>query len=418
MKTTEEIEKIKKTFEETELFKLSDIKQNSDGSYTLIPRDNIVFVKPLNYEHAQMLKKNPYLPKIQIRNNMFVAIKFPLAVRTDELQQRNESQLSTKFKSKLDNIIEAQKNGNIKRIAYFTLNIKSLPYTKYTPAKPYKAKQVTNADKPDTLLKQIVKSPKEYLEIKSVSLNYNTLVILKNATENKNLSLMHYAEEGATAFYTDCIFAYIMEHSQLLNPDYTKYETTPKEVHMNIKQLKKLFPNKMFTLKIPEGVTITYISKRENVIRNTDNDTVIIKFTDEYLRTFRSIIQRETMDTENIYSFIRVPMFFILQALKKENLSPNGFKFLLWFLAYYRMPSPRIFHTLRKIIEETGMDIKHGYRKPVETLNRYFDYLYKVNVFANADKPFKLSYKDLDMPPKINKQFIQIKKPQRSKDNS
>ena len=64
------------------------------------------------------------------------------------------------------------------------------------------------------------------------------------------------------------------------------------------------------------------------------------------------------------------------------------------------------------------MDIKHGYRKPVETLNRYFEYLYNVNVFANVDKPFKLSYKELDTPPKFNKQFIHIKKPQIKKDNS
>ena len=75
------------------------------------------------------------------------------------------------------------------------------------------------------------------------------------------------------------------------------------------------------------------------------------------------------------------------------------------------MKNPIIFHNVRTIIEEVGLDTKHGYRKPLRILTKYFKYLFKVGMLGDVPKPPEFSIKDLDSPPKINGRLIKITKP-------
>ena len=103
-------------------------------------------------------------------------------------------------------------------------------------------------------------------------------------------------------------------------------------------------------------------------------------------------------------------MFFVLQALQNENFTSGGFKFLLWFLAFYRIKSPKIFHSLKTIFKETGADLKHGYKKPIETLNKYFNYLFSVNAL-DIPKPLEFKTKEINSPPNYGGKYIKLRKP-------
>ena len=86
------------------------------------------------------------------------------------------------------------------------------------------------------------------------------------------------------------------------------------------------------------------------------------------------------------------------------------------------MKSPRLFHNVRTILEETGADLKHVYKKPIATLTSYFNYLIKCKMLADVESPLDLANFKLDSPPKkavivgtsdIKELFITLQKPKK-----
>lgn len=320
-----------------------------------------------------------------------------------------------KYITRYHNLKAAEEKGSISLWYHLALPIKEFLGLEYRAKEIKKRKDRDyNDDKQDTTCIKLTKIQNSFAPIEKVNLKYNTLIFLNNAKCNGNKALFHY--KITTQFYTDCIINYLLEHSKIISPENFKYNNSPKELKIKGKELFKLYPHKGFKLEAPEGVEI--ISRRDNLIINRDdstriskNDDITFVFSDEYLAKYKNLIMRNDMMISEVYSFLHIPMFFVLQSLKQENLSASGFKFMLWVICFFRMKNPIIFHNVRTIIEEVGLDTKHGYRKPLRILTKYFKYLFKVGMLGDVPKPPEFSIKDLDSPPKINGRLIKITKP-------
>lgn len=413
------LEKIKEILKGS-YFDFNTLKYQDNGNPSIFVFKNCLIAEPLNLEAKRKLQSNPYTRTLQSKKHFYALFYFPLSVEKGEIEGNLKNpKFKKKFKTRFENLKEARKNGNINLLIGITdLTTSEWLQMEYT-AKPYNKNTDFKDDEEDTTCKTLVIPQLPYQEIKRVSLNYNTILILKNKT------LLYYLEEGSNTFYNDCIINYILEHSNLLNPEYFNFENIqhlisptesanikqPKEIRILASELFKLYPHKSFKLLTPEGVTISNIT-RPTSKRISKNDTLSFIFSDDFLNKYRDIIKKSGDNISSPQSFIRVPIFFILQALQQNNLSSAGFKFLLWFLNFYRMKSPKIFHTVRKILEETGADLTHGYKKPLATLNKYFKYLYSANAL---DIPIftEFTVENLNKPPEYNEKYIQLKKPKR-----
>ena len=298
----------------------------------------------------------------------------------------------------LANIEQAEKKGYIE--IHHDIAVSTAKWLSFeVQAKKFNEETDFNDDKPDTTYACLLEPILPYRVIQRISLNYNTFVVLKNAKVNKNKCLYHYLKKGTNAFYNDCLFHYLLLHSDLLNPEYFNFENFTNEVRIQAKELFKLYPNKFFKLQVPTGVKMRNIS-RAKAKKMSKNDVISFKFSDKYLDKYRNIITKNESNTTNPDSMLKIPYFFVAQALKQANLSCNGFPFLLWLLPIYRVTSttPMILHSVRKIITETGMDTKHGYLKPLATLSKYLNWLLSVHCFSNQKEKFELKVKDLDYP--------------------
>lgn len=390
-------------------FDLASIDCSNEGYISARVYENCLIVEPQTLEIKKELMKNPYIPKLQSHKHFYALFWFPLSIELSVLDKNFKSPKFThKYITRYQNLMQAQREGNVSLwIAIDNLKYSEWLDLEYIPAKPYNRETDFKDEKADTTCKILAKEHKPYQEIKRVSLNYSTLLILQNAKENGNKSLYHYLETGSKSFYTDCIINYILEHSNLLDPEYFSYENAPKEVRMPARELFKLYPHRTFSLKAPEGVTLTNIT-RPCAKRISKDDILSFNFSNEFLQKYRAIITKS--ENNNTSSFIEVPMFFVLQALQNDNFTSGGFKFLLWFLAFYRMKSPKIFHSLKTILKETGADLKHGYKKPIETLNHYFNYLFSVNAL-DIPQPLEFITKEINSPPNYDGKYIKLRKP-------
>lgn len=429
------LEKIKEILKGS-YFDFNSLHYQDDGKPSIFVFKNCLIAEPLTIESKRELQKNPYVRTLHSREHFYALFYFPLPILPKEKKEENlkNPKFTKKYRTRLQNLEKARDSKNINLlIGIEGLTTEEWLQMEYTDTKPYNKETDFKDDENDTTCKTLVKPQTTYQEIKRVNLNSNTLLILDNAKENKNKALFYYLQKGigTNTFYNDCIINYILEHSNLLDPEYfnsfenaefynkdlEKFEKRikEKEVRIPARELFKLYPHKAFKLTTPEGVTISNItrptSKSETKTKRiSKNDTLSFIFTDEFLNKYRNIIKKSADNVSNPQSFIKVPVFFVLQALKQDNLSSAGFKFLLWFLTFYRMPNPKIFHTVGKILEETGADLNHGYKKPLATLNKYFKYLHSVNALAIPTfTDFKVE--DLNKPPEYDERYIQIKKP-------
>lgn len=370
--------------------------------------ENYLIAEPMTAESLRRLKLNPYNHLLRTKDTVYSLYYFPEPICSNGYLTK-ERLTTRKYIDRYDNLLNASNHKYYRLLNCIQLPAKDLLNCEYT-FKEYNKETDFGDDLPDTTCSILAKVQKPYIEINRVSLNYNTLLILDNAKANGNKALYRYQSDTKT-FYTDCIINYIIEHSDLLNPDFFKFDNAPNEVRIPVRELLKLYPHRSFTLQVPEGVQLTYVSQRKESQRISKNDIAVFIFSKEFLSKFRVIISKSETNRDNPQSFIKVPMFFVLQALQNDKLTSRGLNFLLWFLTFYRMKSPKIFHSLKTIIAETGMDITHGYRKPLAILQRYFNYLYDLSTFANIQAPVNFTSKDIDNPPLFNGALLQVRKP-------
>ncbi len=414
------MEKLNKVKEKLKSFQnswldINSVQYSDNGEIQVYTYQNCIIADPNTIHSKREIQSKPYVRKLQTKKEIFGVYYFPIPIpKRDDLETKfyNSPKLNVKFKSRFINLLESYNKKNI-----ILRPCIQLPYEEWLTAewiaRPYNKKTGFKDDEIDTLCKNLAKDQQPYQEINRISLNYNTLLILQNAKENGNKSLFYYLKKGTTAFYTDCIINYILEHSNLLDPEYFSFQNAPKEVRIPARELFKLYPHSHFNFVAPEGVIISNTT-RPKTKRTSKNDIISFTFSDEYLQKFREIIKKSDTKTENT-SFIKIPVFFVLEALQNKNFSSNGFKFLLWFLTFYRIKSPKIFHTVKTILQETGADLNHGYKKPIETLNKYFDYLFSLNVLSNVPTKLKFTTKDMNNRPEYNGALIQLSKPKKPK---
>ena len=404
------LEQVKANLSKTNSFVLSSVRYDDSMNIVAETYSNYIIAQPLTAESERQLRMNPYNRLLKSDDYLFALFYFPSAVHSKLDRRELEQDFAPKYTTRLKNLFKSQELGNIK--IRFTIALRPHDFVKLQYiARPYdRSKTDFDDDRIDTVCKTLTQEQKSYIEKKSLSIRNNTLLILHNAREQGNRALSYYQDVGTTAFYTDCIINYVLEQSGLLNPDSFQYPNSPHEVHMPVKTLFKLYPHRTFKLVAPEGVTLTY-ETRPYAKRLSKNDTAIFKFSDEFLNKYRAIIMRSESNAEQPNSFIKVPMFFVLQALQSDKLTSKGFNFLLWFLPFFRIKKPKIYHSLRTILAETGADVKHGFVAPLKILNRYFDYLFSVNTFYNIQAPVVFTRADLDSPPKFNGALLQVQKP-------
>ena len=401
-------EKVYDLLNEAKIFNLRNyfIDYDEETVYAEVYQ-NCVIVQPLSAQAEREIKFNPYARILSSSKHFYCLQYFPKSISEER------EKLPPKYKTRLNNLFEAKEQGKVELYKAIVIPIKEFLKLKYT-AKPYEKRKEHDYkdDYEDTSCKQLAKPPKTFATIERVSLTYNTVLILHNAKENKNKALSYYKD--TQTFYTDCIINYILEHSDIIAPENFKYENNLREIHISGRELLKLYPHKAFKLEAPNGVEIQY--SRESA-RLSKKDKVIFKFSDNYLKPFKDIIKRADDNVEAPNSFIRIPIFFVLEALKNENLGSRSLNFLLWFLCFYRMQNPYLLHSVKKIIDETGMDTKHGYKKPIRKILKYLDYLYIVNALKIEEptKPDKIS---LDSPIKYNGAYIKIQKPKKPKEKN
>lgn len=428
------MKKIKDFLAPMNTFNLNSIKVN-DGNLFVQTYKNCLVSQALTAEAERRISLNPYARTLKSGKYFFTLHYFPLDISKES---GNRECLPTKYKTRLNNLLKAQELGQLKLTQYWWISVKDLYHLKYT-AKPYQKREDYDYrdELEDTSVLELIKPSKTYATIERVSLASSTLLILDNAKVNKNKSLYRYLS-NSKAFYADCIINYILEHSKIISPENFKYPNPILKVHMPAREFKKLYPSRA-KVKMPSGISICYVGK-EGRKRLSKKDSMIITFSEEFLTKYKNIIKRSEDNKESPQSFIKVPMFFVLEALKSENLGSNGFQFLLWLLPFFRMKTPKIYHSLRTIMEETGMDTKHGYSKPLKLLQKYFNYMQKLDMFLDVEEPLNIEkeekqskqlklklrvkeekqetkFRKLDEPPKYNNKLIQLKKPKMLKKN-
>lgn len=403
-------EKVHEVLAQTGYFNLSSAVLYDTGIYSVYARPKIVIVQPLTYEAEMSLKANPYIRTLTYKDYYFALFWFPDVI--EDIREGLSKNTDLKFISRLNKLFSARDKGQVKLWKAIEIPLDDFSKLTFT-AKPYNREEHDfKDDEEDTTCTKLDVELKTFETIEKVSLTYNTCLLLQNAKVSKNKALFYYKD--TKVFYTDCILNYILEHGKIIAPENFRYGTRILEVRMPVKELKKLMPHRTFKLEAPEGVTITYKQDREKVTRLSKNDTAIFQFSFEYISKFKEIITRASENVEAPLSFVKIPMFFVLQALKQENLTAGGFKFLLWLIPFFRMKSPKILHSIKKILIETGMDIRHGYQKPLITLSGYFEYLRKVNMLSGVDEPIIYTKPDLNEPPKYKGNYIELKKPKLS----
>lgn len=377
--------------------------------------ENYIIAQPLTAEAERLLISNEYIRLLQFPSYIYAIFYFPENIFSPSDIENNLKKMPQKYVTRYNNLMTAEKKGSI--FLWYNLILPIKEFLKFE----YRAKEINkrkdrdyNDDEQDTTCIKLTKNQKGFAPIEKVNLKYNTLIFLNNAKCNGNKALFHY--KTATQFYTDCIINYLLEHSKIISPENFKYNNSPKELKIKGNELFKLYPHKSFKLEVPDGVKII-ISRNDLILSNDDktriskNDIITFQFSDEYLAKYKNLITRDNIMLSEVYSFLHIPMFFVLQALKRENLSASGFKFMLWIICFFRMKNPTIFHNVRTIIEEVGLDTKHGYKKPLRILTKYFKYLFDVGMLGDVPKPPEFSIKDLDSPPKVNGRLIKITKP-------
>lgn len=380
----------------------SEVNKINDYTYTATRNSCALLVRPLSQKAEQQMHLQMYNRVYVGKTLIAVVFRFPKPVSSNLLKQPNYNFFNKFFRDRLDDLQKCVNNGELEIIDNLTLTHKQFMNLVYKKA-VRKDKKDSDYDeiKSSRILKPFLVPQEKCKKIKQVSLNYNTVLILRNKSFN------HYLKEGTEKLYTDSIIGYILEHSSLLSPDYFKYPNVSKDVEIKGKDLLKLYPHGNFKIKLPNGVKME--NARKNCKRLGKNDTITFTFSDSFLNEYRDIITKSNKYKEESTSFLKIPMFFILQALDKDNLGSNGLPFLLYILALYRINQPRITHHIGNLIAELGMDTKHGYIRPIARLNKYFQYLYKVNVIS---EPVVYTTDDLNVRPTYNNGvLIQIKKP-------
>lgn len=402
------------------------IKENSDK--IIVPTYfNCLLVEPLTAQAERNILRNPYTPTLRSAKHFYALYWFPQSI-----DKEDRDELPTKYKTRLYNLLKSQELGQVHLSQCVNLPPQDILSLKYT-AKQYTEHNEDNDyrdDMEDTACKALAEPPKTYVNIDRVCTAYNTFLILLNPKKNKNKSLYRYLDSDISAFYADCAINYILLHSQIATAENLKYPNPVREVRMPANELRKLIPHN-YTLTPPEGVKISY--PRENTKRLSKNDTVTLTFSDEYLEPLKQIILK-TQEKDSPNSFLKIPMFFLIEALQAKNFGSNGFCFLLWLTAFFRMPKPKILHSLKGIMNETGMDMNHGYNKPLATLQKYFNYMFSLNMFTDISEPIELNpkanqlkllktkesskLKKLSESFKYNDKYIQLTKPTKTKDKA
>ena len=402
-------DKIHSLLKEAKIFNLRSSCYDNEYVYAEA-YSNCLIVKPLTAEAERDIKFNPYARILSSSKHFYCLYWFPRDIASEENEQ-----VKLKYQSRLDNLFKAKRQGKIELYSRIAVPIKDFVKLKYTE-KPYKKRKDYDYkdDMDDTSCKQLAKPPKNFATIEKVSLTYNTFLLLKNAKENKNKALFYYKD--VKTFYTDCIINYILMHSQIFSPENFRYPSPITEVRIQAKEFLKFFSTKSNRIKLKEkeGVEIQY---SRNAQRLSKNDTVIIKFSMKYLQPYKNIIQRADENIKVPLSFVKIPIFFVLEALSNKNLGVKGFKFLLWFLCLYRISNPYIMHSSKTIMTETGMFLGHGQKQPLKIMQKYFNYLFKVNALK-IPQPLKLNKDGINSPPKYNGAFIRIQKPKKTKEKN
>lgn len=385
---------------------------------------NYLIIEPLTLEAERKILANPFIHILKSEKYLFAIFYFSSNVQGDNIDL---SKLTLKQRTRYENIMSAFKLKEINILHELRFPPKEMFKFKYI-AKPYdKSKDHDfKDDENDTMCKALAEPNLPYYEIKKVNTKYNTILILDNAKETGNKALFRY-KGNVNSFYTDIVLNYLLEHTNLLKPAIFKYEKDVYEVRIPVKELFKLYPHKTFKLQLPEGVTVDYIksSRRQTKKplakgRLSKSDIAVFTFTKDFMSVFKSIIKKEDSNVANPKSFLRFPVWFLLEALKGENLTSRGLNFLLWFLAYYRMKTPKIFHNIRTMLDEIETDVTHGYKKPIERLENYFSYLIRCKMFVDVgdildlapfflDSPLKRSVKE--SPIDTKELFITLQKP-------
>ena len=384
-----------------------EIFQTSDNKYYAKRVNNALLVFPLSPQTKRIFNYNAF-HRIYVGEDLqAIVVRFPKPVSTDLLNQKYKFNEALQERLKL--LKAAADNGEI--VIRDTITLTYNQFAKINLKLSVSTKKKDDKEYPKTKTNLIYKSiiqPQEKCKlIQNVRLDWNTILIIKNK------SLDHYLKAGTEQLYTDSIIGYILERSHLLDPEIFKLKNVPKQAQIKASCLLKLYPHSTFKLKLPEGVEMK--NSRPNAKRISKKDTVTFVFSDSFLNKYRDIIRKSNIDGEETMSFIRVPIFFILQALGQENLGANGFQFLLYILSMYRMQTPRITYKISNLLDKLGMDTTHGYKRPLERLNQYFQYLYKIKVIS---EPVKYTIKNLDEQPKYaNGVLLALKTPRISKEN-
>lgn len=421
------IEKIKEELYKTNSFDLK-ISGEENGTFYASVKPNYLIVEPLNIEAERNLRKNKFHHLLISKNHIFGLFYF-----NQILKKANIDKLDLKYRTRLDNLLKSSEEGNTRLLVRIALPINEFAKLEYkhTPYNKDKDHDYKD-DEIDTLCTELSKPFEPRTEIKKVSTTYNTFIILDNAKQSKNQALDRY-RNNTTAFYSDIIINYILEHARLIEPENFKYPQETYEVKIQVKELFKLYPHRTFKLCLPVGVMLKYEKQPRPKAKQPEKpqkerlskyDTAIFTFTNDFLSQYKEIILKEETNFKNPKMFLKIPMWFLLEALKNNNLTSRGFNFLLWILSSYRMSNPKIFHSVKKILIETGADLTHGKKKPLATLSSYFTYLIKCKMLDEVESPLNLAIDDLDEPPKRiaiigsserKDLFITLKKPQKPK---
>lgn len=380
---------------------ISDIEPSA-RHITIKRSAHVIFARPLTPQ-AESEMHLPKFNRIYANGKLIaIAVKFSKPVNIENLErQPNYKYFNQTLKNRLKDLKTSREIGEIEITDRLTLT-ESQCYNLEYKERIKSKKTTTYQDKPSHAFDNLTRPQKPFTEIQRVSLDYNTILILENKSLSRYL-------KNVNSLYTDSIMGYLLEHSNLLNPAYFKYPKSPREVKIKYKNLRKLYPHGTFKFVAPEGVEMT--SNRPDAKRFADNDIITFNFSKSFLDRYRNIITKSAEKTEQT-QFIKVPVFFILEALQNEKLTSNGLPFLLFILSLYRMPAPSITHTIRNLIKETQMDITHGFKKPIARLNTYLGYLQSVNVIEN---PIIVTNKDLDSREIDNGRQIRIRRPKRNK---
>lgn len=418
--------------------------QYEGESVEICTHNNCLFVEPLTVQAERNIRKNPFTHILHNSKHCFALFYFPVKIKEileaemlhdyffSEKLEKFFGQLSLKYRSRFENLLKAEEEGQIRLSQSLVLSSDELLSLKYT-AKQYEERidDDYRDNQEDTACKALATTVKNYETIERVSTSYNTFLILQDAKKNKNKSLFRYLH-CPNAFYCYCAINYILLHSQIATAENFKYPNPINEVHMPAKELFKLFPHRNALVYMKSMRDIVKISFNRKGKRLSKKDTVTLIFSDEYLTRLKHIILRTDENKTSPNSFVKIPIFFILEALKADNLGSKGYQFLLWLIPFFRMSEPKILHSVKTIMKETGMDTKHGYNKPLAILQKYFEYLFELNMLVDVNEPIDLNpeakqlklfntkevskLKKLTEAPLYNNKPIQLRKPKKPKE--